>query len=323
MATRAQKVRLGIFVISACSVLALFLLFVAGQHLLQPRDAYYVQFQGSVGGLNNGNSVKYQGITVGRVSETAISEEDLGVVVVEISLERSKVANSIRTDTEAVLRGQGITGIKYIELLPGSSSADILEPGSTIRAHTTFLSNIDERAEALTAKMEILIENVTRLTSAENSAQLNRLLSTVTNFMTDAGSILEDNRSPINETFRNLESTTHSLAGTATTLQATMDSLHAMATSDDMRSSLDDLQIATRAMREQLEGPLPKMLANISRMAGTIATTFTHVDRTVIQGRRNILGAMRHLEETLQNINTASELVREDPSILLRGRAEE
>ena len=323
MATRAQKVRLAIFLISGCCILALFLLFVAGRHLLKPRDSYYVEFDSSVGGLTKGNTVKYQGITVGRVADTSISSDDLGSVVVEISLERSKVGGVIRTDTKALLRGQGITGLKYIELVPGSATSAVLEPGSTIAASSTFLSNLDERAEVLTAKIELLIENVTRLTSAENSVQLNKLLTTGARFMEDASGVLDGNRQPIDQSFQNLESLTHSLAATASTLQATMDSLHKMTTSGEMRSTLSDLQVATRAVREQLEGPLPKMLANVTRMAGTIDTTFTHVDRTVVEGRRSILSAMQNLEETLQNINTATELIREDPSVLIRGRADE
>ena len=229
----------------------------------------------------------------------------------------------IRTDTKATLRGQGITGLKYIELVSGSPTSPVLEPESTIAASSTFLSNIDERAEVLTAKIELLIENVTRLTSAENSVQLNKLLTTGARFMEDASGVLDDNRQPIGQSFQNLESLTHSLAVTASTLQATMDSLHKMTTSGEMSSTLSDLQVATRAVREQLEGPLPKMLANVSRMAGTIDTTFTHVDRTVVEGRRSILAAMQNLEETLQNINTATEMIREDPSVLFRGRAEE
>ena len=323
MATRAQKVRLAIFLISGCSVLALFLLFVAGQHVLRPRDSYFVEFDASVGGLTSGNSVKYQGITVGEVASTSISPDDNGIVVVEISVERDKAPNVIRTDTKATLRGQGITGLKFIELVAGSSTSDVLEPGSTIEASATFLSNIDERAQALTVKMELLIDNVTRLTSAENSLQLNKLLTTGARFMEDASGVLDDNAGPIGQSFQNLEAMTHSLAATASTLQATMDSLHQMTTSGEMHSTLTDLQLATRAVREQLDGPLPILIANVSRMAGTIETTFTHVDRTVIEGRRNILAAMRNLEETLQNINTATELIREDPSILIRGRAEE
>lgn len=323
MATRAQKIRLAIFLISGCCILALFLLFVAGRHVLRPRDSYFVEFDASVGGLTSGNSVKYQGITVGHVAATSISADDNGIVVVEISVERGKAPNVIRTDTKATLRGQGITGLKFIELVAGSSTSDVLEPGSTIEASATFLSNIDERAEALTVKMELLIDNVTRLTSAENSLQFNRLLTTGARFMEDASGVLDDNTGPIGQSFQNLEAMTHSLAATASTLQATMDSLHKMTTSGEIHSTLADLQVATRAVRDQLDGPLPKMIANISRMAGTIDTTFTHVDRTIIEGRRDILAAMQNLEETLQNINTATELIREDPSILIRGRADE
>jgi hypothetical protein len=39
--------------------------------------------------------------------------------------------------------------------------------------------------------------------------------------------------------------------------------------------------------------------------------------------RRNILAAMRDLSETLQNVRQATELIRENPAVLWRGRAQE
>ncbi len=81
MATRAQKIRLAIFFFVVNGVLAAFLIFVAGAHVLKKRDSYRIEFAGiSVGGLNNGAQVKYQGITVGRVEDTYISPEDIGTV---------------------------------------------------------------------------------------------------------------------------------------------------------------------------------------------------------------------------------------------------
>ena len=84
MATRAQKVRLAIFLVFATSVLGGFLLIVAGAQLLRQRITYYIQFEESVGGLTAGDPVKYQGITVGRVEDTRVSENEIGNIIVEI-----------------------------------------------------------------------------------------------------------------------------------------------------------------------------------------------------------------------------------------------
>ena len=323
MATRAQKVRLAFFLLSSTVVLVTFLVVVAGSHLLRERDTYYVEFDDSVGGLMSGDLVKYQGITVGRVENTSISPERLGTVVVEVSLDRKTVPNVIRKDTRARLYTQGLTGLKYIELVAGTRDAPVLPPGATIETGETFLSNIDERAQVLTEKFERLIDNLSRLTGPDNSQKLSRVLGASGGFMAHADSVLGDNRALVDESMRNMALMSRSLAASAASLEATMDSIRVMLTSDGTRSMVEDLEVATHQVRLQLEGPLPQLLTNLNRMAGNIDTTVTHIDRTVLQSRKNILAAMQDLEETLLNVRQATELIREDPSVLIRGRAED
>jgi len=323
MATRAQKARLAFFLLTSSLVLAGFLFSVAGSHLLRERDRYYINFDDSVGGLASGDVVKYQGITIGRVEHTSISPERLGTVVVEISVDRKKVPNVIRSDTRARLYTQGLTGLKYVELVAGTSTAEVLPPGGTIQTGETFLSNIDERAQVLTEKIERLIDNLTQLSGADNRAQLNSMLSSGGSLMSSTDAVLLDNREHIDATLANLAALTASLAASASSLEAVMDSVHHMVAGARMQQTLDDLQVATHQARLQLEGPLPQLLTNLNRMAGNIDTTVTHIDRTVLQSRKNILDAMQNLEETLLNIRQATELIREDPSVVIRGRAGE
>ena len=323
MPTRAQKVRLAVFLITASCVVVGFMLVAAGVQLLRDREVYYIDFDASVSGLVVGDAVKYQGIKVGRVVDTAISPVDLTVVVVEISLDPDKAPNVIREDTQARLYSEGLMGLKYIELVAGSGDAPPLAAGSHIPASSSFMGNIDERAEALTAKVERLIDNITVLTSGENSRQLNRILTAGSNFMETADAAMRDNRVSLDRTSRNFAAITESLAGSAAALHATMDSLHQIMTDGQVRNTVAELAAAIRAARLQLEGPVPDLLANLNRMVGNIDTTVTHVDRTVMLSRRDILSAMRNLSETLLNVRQATELIREDPSVLIRGRAQD
>ena len=320
MATKAQKVRLGLFFLLSGVVLVVFLIFTAGLNLLKKREAYLVEFNDiSVGGLRPGAAVKYQGLQIGRVDDRWVSPDDIRTVVVGISIE-PRMAAAIREDTQARLYSQGLTGLKHIELVAGSQSSPVLPPGSVIAVGGTFLSDLDKRAELLTNKIEAVLDNVRELTKRENSDNLGRTLSSSGNLMDNADRIISENRVPINETFENLARTTHSLALATESLQATMDSLHQMLTGAETLNTVSDLQAATRSIREQLDGPVPQLIANMNRMTENLDRTFTHIDLTVLSSRDNILSAMLQLEETLQNVKEASELIREDPSVLIRGR---
>ena len=320
MATRAQKIRLAIFFVVVNSVLAAFLLFVAGSHLLKQRDFFTIEFAGiSVGGLSNGAQVKYQGITVGRVEDTYISPEDIGTVVVEISVDPKKVRSAIRKDTRAVIYNIGITGLKYIELIPGTNEAAILLPGSKIEAGETFLSDIDRQAEILTSKVELVLDRVNRLLDEKNRATFTQALTATGELTQNASDIISQNRTHIDATFENMAAMSRFLATSTATLQATMDSLHQVLTSTRTRQTLTDIQVATHHIRQTVEGPLPELISSMTQMTDNIDKTFIHIDQTVMQSRSNLINAMQDLEEAVQNFREMTEIVRDNPSILIRG----
>ncbi|MBT3346379.1 MAG: MCE family protein [Gemmatimonadetes bacterium] len=323
MATRAQKIRLALFLVFSTCVLAGFLLIVAGAQLLRQRVVYNIEFEDSIGGLTAGDPVKYQGVTVGRVENTHVSADDISIIVVEISLEAKKVPSAIREDTQARLFSQGVTGLKYIELVAGSVHSPALPPGATIPARATFLANAEERADVMLNKIETLLGNLGDLTNADNRRQFSQLLSAGGKVMVNANNLLAQNEDDLHATLRNLALITDNLAATTGSMRATMDSLHNAVAAEEMRQTATNLRLTVEALRHQLEGPVPELLAQLTSMAGNINTTVTHVDNTVLQGRKNILDAMEDLEETLLNVRQASELIREDPSILIRGRAED
>lgn len=323
MASRVQKVRLGLFLLISTSVLVIFLVVVTGVQVLKPRDQYFIEFASSVGGLTKGNQVKYLGNKVGRVENTVIDEDDIGTVVVEISLDRAKVTNLIRTDTQAQLNSQGLVGFKHIELIAGSQNAQILPPGSRIPSSSTGLGNLGESAQELAEKLQRLVENATYLTRRENSERLGLALDQSRQLMTRGNLVLADNRESIDAMFSNMAATTQSLAGTAAHLEATMDSLHQIVADGHLRGTIENLHLAAKAARTQLEGPVPDLLAHMSRATGNLDTTITHVDRVVMKGRKDLLDAMASFQETMENIRQATEIIRENPSVLIRGTNKE
>ncbi len=301
--------------------MVLFLIVVAGAHFLEEREQYLIEFAGiSVGGLRKGSKVKYQGINVGRVERTYISTKDLTTVVVEISLEVDKITNVIRVNTEANLRSQGITGIKYIELLAGTPDAELLPAGSRIRASDSFLANLEEKADLLTQKVEHTLNNVIQLTGDENRHHFSKLLSSGGNFMKTADQLASENREPLNQTFENLARMTESLARATVSFAATIQTVHGMVSGEGLSSAAADFQVSARQLRIQMEGPVPELLTNLNETVKQANLAISHIDRTVVQSRSNILRAMQDLEETLQNIRQTTEVIRENPAVLLRGQ---
>ena len=323
MATRAQQIRLGIFFLVSLAVLALFFIIVAGSHLLSQRDTYYIESNSPVSGLNKGADVKYLGFSIGRVEDIAIAQDNLATVVIEISIERRLAENAIRTDTKAHMASLGITGLKYIELFGGSDDAAVLPPGSTIVADETFFSSMQERAEVLSAKVEQTIDNLNALLSSENQRTFTELLNNAGNLLATANELVADNRAAFDETAANMVAASRSLAQASATVATTTDSLHVLLVGAKLQQTVDDLQVAMHKLRQQMDGPVPLLVARMDTVLSHIDQTFVGIDQTVGASRQNILRAMQELEETLQNIRETTELIRENPAVLIRGRSGE
>ncbi|MBT4608685.1 MAG: MCE family protein, partial [Gemmatimonadetes bacterium] len=264
MATRAQKIRLALFLVFSFCVLAGFLLVVAGSQLLRQRLDYSIEFEHSIGGLTAGDPVKYQGVTVGRVENTRVSAEDISLIVVDISLEAKKIPSAIREDTQARLFSQGITGLKYIELVAGSKDSPVLPPGATIPSRGTFFADVEARADQLLSKIELLVDNMGDLTNSENRRQFSALLSSGSSVMENADALLTQNKAELHSTIQNLSMMTGNLAATTLSMKATMDSLHHAVAAEEMRQTAKDLHLAVQAVRMQLEGPVPQLLAQLT-----------------------------------------------------------
>ena len=324
MATRAQQIRLGIFFLVSLAVLALFFSVVAGSHLLSQRDTYYIEFTDmSISGLNEGASVKYLGLSIGRIEDISIAPDDLATVVVEISIDKERAENAIRTDTEARMASLGITGLKYIELFGGSDDAQVLSPGATIAASETFFSTLQERAEVLSSKIEQSVDNLNALLSSENQRVFTETLNNAGNLLATANELVEDNRAAFDETAANMVAASRSLAQASATVATTTDSLHVLLVGAKLQQTVDDLQVTMHKLRQQMDGPVPLLIARMDTVITHIDRTFVGIDQTVGASRQNLLRAMQELEETLQNIRETTELVRENPAVLIRGRSGE
>lgn len=319
MATRAQKTRLALFFLISISVLVGFLLVVAGSHLFKSRTPYTLRFEDiGVGGLNKGAAVKYLGTTIGRVEDVYIDSVAITTVNVDVSVD-PKQSNAITDETRAAIGNLGITGLKYITLIPGSPSAKPLPPGAIIKGDETFLADFEKQAEVISAKVELVLDRVNLLVNEGNRRNFTKALASTGDLTQNTSELIRDNRANIDQIFDNLASMTQSLSQASAMLQATSDSLHYILTGTQTRTALEDISVTAHHVRQTVEGPIPQLIANLTQMTENIDKTFRHVDQTVVQSRSNILNAMQDLEETLQNFRETTEIIRENPSVLLRG----
>ena len=138
----------GLFIIGFALAAALFAVWLV--HAGHRDDVIYrIRFAESVSGMAEGDPVKFQGVDIGTVKSMAIDPDDPRLVRVDVRLRREA---PVKTDTKAILKLKGITGVVFVELTGGSAEAKTLlaaTPAGTIPEIASEKSSIADILDQL------------------------------------------------------------------------------------------------------------------------------------------------------------------------------
>ncbi len=249
--TKQQKIRIGLFAVAAGALFALVLVVFAGVHFWKPRDRYYVEFDSTVYGLEDGADVFLNGIRVGKVAGIGLSPHDLSHVRVALDINEDA---PIRTDTTAILQFAGITGLKVIDLRGGTYAAPKLRPGGTIPVGETMLDKLEdrgmaivdqsqqlmERANAIVAKADAIVTNLSTATDTANLGEIMAQTRTTAAHLAQASASL---RGLIDENRASLRA---SVAAIEETARRTAD----LVDGNQVKAAVADLRQASRSFKE-------------------------------------------------------------------------
>lgn len=317
--TRAQKVRLGIFLAAGLAVFVGGLLFLAGLKLIEGRDEYVVRYRDlgvSLNGLETGSPVKYSGIRVGRVDAVRVDPDDVSVILVELSLDED---TPVAEDSKADLGSQGITGLKYIELTRGSRRARIREPGEEIPAGSSMFDNLAQKADQIAGKAEIVLDRIAVLASPD---RLGKLIDTSEKFLATLNQVLIDNRD-------SLKTLATSLTGTAE--QANLLAAEMAKTAKQANALLREATVLvhnSKATPARLDAFLEQGTAVLKESKVLLGPegmqkTLARVNSMLAQTNRQIVETIGMIREAAQNAAVFTEKIRDDPSLLLLGDDDE
>ena len=325
MITRAQKVRLGLFLAVSMGLLIGSVIVVAGLEFASGRDYYTVRYTTSMSGLEAGASVKYNGVRVGIVETVRINPQNVSEVVVTLKLDKG---TPIKVDTKATVNLTGITGLKFVELNGGTSQSAMLQPGSEIQPGESTLDMLTGRAESIAEKIELALNQINKAISDENRERLFKVVDHVDELIVKATATLDDNRDDVRQVIANLRVASEAAAQTVQTLEregtASLVAVRQMA--EGLRDSVDKAQV-TRIMAnvEKVsasvrtavdQADLPAVGAQVKNLMVVARRVVDNVDLTVVRGREGIQASLAYLQEGLENFSEFANSIRENPSLL-------
>jgi phospholipid/cholesterol/gamma-HCH transport system substrate-binding protein len=175
METRAPYAMIGAFVIAIIGAVFGFVYWLHNTGGLGERTAYRVRFENTVSGLLTGAAVLFNGIRVGEVTDLRLDPDDPKQVTATITVVAS---TPVRTDTQAGLEFQGLTGVPVISLRGGAAEAGHLTSSKgdppTLVADPTAGQNMTEAARQALRRIDAIL--------ADNSDSLKSSLANLNTF---------------------------------------------------------------------------------------------------------------------------------------------
>lgn len=294
--SQAQKVRLGIFLLTGLAILVTATLLLAGRTLIEERDYYSIRFSNkglSFSGLEIGSAVKYSGIRVGRVEGIGIDPKDVSIIAVDISLSEG---TPVAEDSTASLGSVGITGLKYIELSRGSPDARIRAPGEEIPAGDSLIDELSAKALSLASQMETILGNIEKMTDAANQERLASLLD-------NTSKVLAQNE-------ENLRIITKNLRTASENGSEMLSQVHLFTTElRTTRAELDELIVTT----QDTLGPkgLGETVTSANALLG-------NVNLMVRRNQLTVESSLRDLQTSAENLYDLTQTLKDNPSLLFR-----
>ncbi|XOZ33668.1 MlaD family protein [Halomonadaceae bacterium KBTZ08] len=246
METRAHHVLIGLFAVLVLAGALLFGWWLKEGGLQRQQEIYRITFNEAVSGLTVGSNVKYNGITVGEVTQLALDPDDPRRVLARIAVTPT---TPVKQDTHAQIKPTGLlSGTAHIRLGGGTPESlplrvDASDRPPEIPAHPSPLAQLREESGDTLANINRLVRRMESLLSErnlnhieqtlDNTAQLTRTLNAQQEQIADtvkrwdrtgkqARTTLREARALITDTRRVLkEDAPRALADTAEAARAT------------------------------------------------------------------------------------------------------
>jgi paraquat-inducible protein B len=334
MRRRANPTLIGAFVAGGLALLALAIIFVAGNDLFTRKERVVMHFSGSTYGLQVGAPVVFRGVRVGSVTSISVVYDrasDSYSIPVFADLERrslrgldgeraegdSAAAPSLQTLVERGLRAQLsmqslLTGLLYVDLdlrperparLRGARSGVVEIP-----THSTAIQNLKNQLENL--DIQRLVEDLSAVAAAARALatapELKQALTDLAKITGDASRLsarLERDLGPLAGDMRRgidrLGSASDSVRGAAERFEQTSTRLSALLAPDaplvrDLQRTADEMAQAAQSLRQA--------------SADDSALT------------RNAERALQDLSRASRTLRELAEVLQAHPEALIRGR---
>jgi phospholipid/cholesterol/gamma-HCH transport system substrate-binding protein len=322
------------YIIVGSFVIAIMIGIVVSASLLAGRtgatDDYFVEY-GSVGGIEFGTQVLYEGFPIGQVEQvTPVRKDGTLKFRVDVSVKEDWL---IPTDSVAEVASSGLLSAVTINIRAGESKT-ALKSGSQIegRGASNMMAAVGDLAndvrrltetdvKPLLANLTKVAGSVGKILDAEGTALIKEVRETMGAMSEQTPEIIE-----------NVTRFTEKLNTSADQLEKVLSSENVetinsiLSEMNDTAGNLTKLTEEFVTTRETLDGLLTKLDGITGRVGTLITDNQLDVDQSIIEMRHTVETVARHINAINQNLEGASRnmfefsrQIRQNPGLLLGG----
>lgn len=321
MEPKGAAFRTGLFVLAGIVVL-IGLIFLLSGNSFRPGAYYESYFRESVQGLDVGSSVKFRGVTIGKVTDIGLvsaeypppNPNDLNKpiyqqVVVRFKVDPHKLGRDVNVETgiahglRVQVAPQGITGLAYLEL---SFVDPKTHPVTTVPwiPHSEIIPSVPSTLTQVTDAVQSFLANMNHVKFDKTIKTLTSLVNAVNQELTtgDAHKAISNANALLVELRGQVQKAD---------LPATTKSMRDLADGSQTRAILTQLQ-RTSAQLAKASAAMPHLLADT-------ATTVRNANQATGTLTRQMLPILHNLDQAAANLNELSTTLKSNPSVVLRG----
>jgi phospholipid/cholesterol/gamma-HCH transport system substrate-binding protein len=276
----------GLFVSIGIAVMIAFILWLAGTHDMRRYDHYTIYFTDAVAGLNEGASVQYKGVQVGKVRDIRIGEGRNDLVKVDIEVRQGTPVHATTTASLATL---GVTGLVFIQLttMAGDNDEPIRikgEPYPVIRGSGSGISKILKDVPKINRQIIEITTRINDMLTPDNIAKINQILSNVDALTGNLNAFLgSDNVTNASIALKNISTASAGFA----------------------------------PMVERMNHTADQLDKTVTKLNALIGDNRQNIDAFTDQGLRQITDATREAKDAARSIRELSDKLKQDPSQIL------
>ena len=315
MATRTQKTKVGIFLVSCALIIAGALLLISGfKH--EERIPYWIEFNESVMGLGSGGSVLYMGLKVGTVADMYVTEQNKAHV--EVLITKGKV--TLHEGVTAKLEMMSLaTGTMCVSLSGGDLNKPELLPKAQIPSENSLLKAVSMQIEDIMASLNKILERLDKAMEGMKDGDLTRVVENADELLIRGQQFLDTTRETVskvgdqanqeltkfNELTLDVQVLVKNTNDAVKKITKKVESLKIADTEQNVNEVLDDISALSKRLQESAK--------SIDAVAKTATVQAGNVEYSMRE-------TLRTLNDSLDAVRELTQYLKQDPSALLRGK---